>query len=77
MRHPHNTLITDNDIHHCGEVLNYVAGVFLGCNDGTTVAHNHIHDLPHHAVNLATNGFGRSLVEYNHIHHVTQEIDQH
>jgi len=26
-------------------------------------------------VNLATNGFGRVLVEYNHIHHVTQEIN--
>jgi hypothetical protein len=75
VRHPRNTRITDNRIHHCGEILNYVAGAFLGCSDGTTVAHNHFHDLPHHAVNLATNGFGRNLVEYNHIHHVTLEIN--
>ena len=74
-RHPRNTRITDNDIHHCGEILNYVAGVFLGCCDGTTVAHNRLHDLPHHAVNMATNGFGRNLIEYNDIRRVTLEIN--
>lgn len=44
--------VADNDIHHCGVINKFVAGVFLGLSDGTTVQHNAIHDVPHHAINL-------------------------
>ena len=75
VRHPKNTRIINNNIHDGGEVLNYVAGVFLGACDGTTVAHNRIHDMPHHGINLATYSFGRNLIEYNDIRRVTLEIN--
>lgn len=66
--------VTDNYIHHCGVFNKYVAGVFLGVSDGNLIAHNRIEYMPHHAINLGLNGFGRNVVEYNEIHHVTLEI---
>jgi parallel beta-helix repeat protein len=72
--HPLFCEITDNEIHHAGTILNFVAGIFLGTSDGCLVAHNSLHDLPHHAVNLASNGMGRNYVEYNDIHRVCLAI---
>lgn len=72
--HPLFCRVEDCHIHDGGDLLNYVAGVFCGVSDGITIAHNHIHDMPHHAVNLATNGLGRNYVEYNRIERVTLEI---
>lgn len=66
--------VTDNDIHHIGRIVNYVAGVFLGLSDSNQVAHNYIHDVPHHAVNLACNGLGRNYIEWNEIRRTCQEI---
>ncbi|MDX2227197.1 MAG: right-handed parallel beta-helix repeat-containing protein, partial [Verrucomicrobiae bacterium] len=72
--HPLGCRVEDCHIHHGGDILNYVAGVFCGVSDGIRIAHNHIHDMPHHAVNLATNGLGRNYVENNRIERVTLEI---
>ena len=72
--HPMFNEVTDNHIHHAGAILNYVAGVFLGLSDGNLIAHNSIHDMPHHAVNLGCNGLGRNYVEYNEIRRVCLEI---
>ncbi len=72
--HPMYNEVVDNHIHHCGVQLNYVAGVFLGASDSNIVAHNSIHDMPHHAVNLGSNGLGRNYVEYNEIRRVCLEI---
>ena len=66
--------LTDNEIHHVGAFINLVAGVFLGTSDGCRVAHNYFHDLPHHAVNLASNGLGRNYVEFNEIRRVCLAI---
>jgi len=66
--------VTDNYIHHCGFFNKYVDVVFLGVSDGNLIAHNRIEYMPHHAINLGLNGFGRNIVEYNEIHHVTLEI---
>ena len=60
-RHPVDNRVADNDIHHCGAINKFVAGVFLGLSDGTTVQHNAIHDVPHHAINLGSNGYGRNV----------------
>jgi len=65
--------VVDNYIHHCGTFNGYSAGVFLGVSDGTLVAHNRIEDLPHHAINLGVNGYGRNIVEYNAIRNVCLE----
>lgn len=66
--------VTDNHIHHCGILNKYVAGVFLGVSDSNLIAHNKMEHLPHHAINLGINGYGRNLIEYNEIHHVCEEL---
>ena len=73
-RHPVDNRVADNDIHHCGAINKFVAGVFLGLSDGTTVQHNAIHDVPHHAINLGSNGYGRNVLEYNDIRRACLEI---
>jgi parallel beta-helix repeat protein len=65
--------VVDNYIHDCGAINKYVAGVFLGVSNANTIAHNRIENLPHHAVNLGMNGYGRNVVEYNVIRHVCLE----
>jgi len=72
--HPMFNEVEDNHIHHAGALINYVAGVFLGVSDGNVIAHNSIHDMPHHAINLGSNGIGRNYVEYNEIRRVCLEI---
>lgn len=72
--HPQFNRIEDNHIHHCGALNKYVAGVFLGVSDGNTIAHNLIEDMPHHAINLGSNRYGRNLLEYNLIRRVCREI---
>lgn len=67
LRHPMYNRVEDNEIHHTGVYLNLTAGVFLGLCDSNIVGHNFIHDMPHHAVCMATNGLGRNIVEYNEI----------
>ena len=74
VRHPLYTRVEDNEIHHTGVYINYTAGVFMGLSDGTSVAHNYIHDVPHHAVCLSTNGLGRNLVEFNEIRRAALEM---
>ena len=73
-RHPVDNRVADNDIHHCGVINKFVAGVFLGLSDGTAVQHNAIHDVPHHAINLGSNGYGRNVLEYNDIRRACREI---
>ena len=66
--HPIFNEITDNTIHHIGLVDTYAAGVFLGLSNWNRVAHNDIHDVPHHAINLGNSRYGRNYIEYNRIH---------
>jgi len=66
--------VVDNYIHHIGVFNKYVAGIFLGVSDGNLVAHNRIEQVPHMAITLGVNGFGRNIVEYNEIHHAGMEI---
>lgn len=65
--HPIFNEITDNTIHHIGLIDTYAAGVFLGLGNWNRVAHNDIHDVPHHAVNLGNSRYGRNYIEYNRI----------
>ena len=66
-QHPLCNEVTDNEIHHCGVFQSWVAGVRLGLSDANRIAHNAIHHVPHHAINLGSNGYGRNIVEYNEI----------
>ena len=65
--HPIFNEVTDNTIHHIGLVDTYAAGVFLGLSNWNRVAHNDIHDVPHHAINLGNSRYGRNYIEYNRI----------
>ena len=65
--HPVFNIATDNTIHHIGLVDTYAAGVFLGLGNWNRIAHNNIHDVPHHAINLGNSRYGRNYVEYNKI----------
>lgn len=68
-KHPIFNRVEYNDIHHCGAINRYVAGVFLAVSDGNVVGHNAIHHMPHHAINLGSSGYGRNIVEYNDVRH--------
>lgn len=68
--YPEANEITDNDIHHCGVYDTYAAGISLGLCKDNWIAHNHLHDLPHHAINLGNNRLSKNTVEYNRIEHV-------
>jgi parallel beta-helix repeat protein len=72
--HPAYNRVEDNLIHHCGAINKYANGVFLGLSNMNTVAHNHLHHLPHVAVGLGNSGYGRNIVEYNEIRFVDLEI---
>ena len=66
-RHPMFNRVTDNHFDRSGAILYYTASVFSGLSNGNLIAHNNIHDVPHHGINLSTNGYGRNVVEYNDI----------
>ena len=71
--HPLCNKVTDNEIHRCGFFNKYAAGVFLGRSEANVIAHNDIHDLPHHAINLGNDGYGRNIIEYNRIQRAALE----
>jgi parallel beta-helix repeat protein len=72
--------ITDNHLHHLGEVFHSGVGVLLMHADHTTVAHNHIHHLCYTGISCGwVWGYGPSVsrdnrIEFNHIHDVGQKI---
>ena len=75
-----NNVITDNHLHHYGQVYPSAVGILLMNAEGTTVAHNHIHDGYYTGVSVGwVWGYGRSVsqgnrIEYNHIHHIGQGL---
>lgn len=60
--------ITDNHIHNNGVIDNFGAAIHIhGFNcDHNLIAHNYIHDQPHHAIYMSM-CFGRNIIEYNYI----------
>lgn len=73
---PLNNQVSDNHVHHTGISDKYSAAIFLGISEGNLIDHNLIEDVPHHAINLGNNGFGRNIVEYNEIHHPARELSE-
>jgi hypothetical protein len=77
----HNSynMITDNEIHHTGEVYHSGVGVMVGYEEFTEVSHNHIHHTRYSAMSVGwTWGYARTIgycnrIEYNHIHDIGQE----
>ena len=73
-KHPLFNRVQDNTIRRIGVLNKYVAGIFLGMSDGNIIGHNLLEDLPHHAINLSNNPWGRNIIEYNVIRRVCLEI---
>ena len=75
-----NNRITDNHIHHGGEVFASGTGVIIQHGSGNWVAHNHIHDLYQIGISLGwVWGYGFNVcrenrVEKNHIHHLGKGV---
>ena len=74
----HSHAVTDNQIHHLGEVYPPAIGVLILQSGTNRVAHNHIHHLYYTAVSVGwTWGYRESLcrgniVEFNHMHDIGQ-----
>ena len=73
-------VITDNHIHHLGEVYKPAIGVFVIQSGNNRIAHNHIHDLYYTAVSLGwtwgyqTSPCHHNIVEYNHLHDIGKGV---
>ena len=69
---PSGNLVTNNHIHHIGEIYHtYQPGVgFSGC--GNVCSHNLFHDAPHLVMSYSGNDH---VFEYNEIHHVCLTAD--
>jgi len=77
---PRNNQVLNNLIYNCGADYYGAVGIWAAFTDGTTIAHNLIHDLPYTGLSL---GFAwnanpttckNNRIESNHIHHVMKEL---
>ena len=68
-------VISHNHIHHCGILKKNCGGVQLfGINSiDNIISHNHIHHTSDKGM-VMQDGFGRFIVEYNHLHDIALEI---
>ena len=67
---PAHNEVTDSHIHHYSRwSKTYRPAVSIG-GVANRVAHNHIHDAPHNAIQLGGN---QHIIEFNDVHHVCQE----
>lgn len=72
--------VTDNHLHHLGEIFHSGVGVLLMHADKNTIAHNHIHHLYYTGISAGwVWGYGPSVskenkIESNHIHDVGQKL---
>ena len=66
--------ISDNHIHHCGEVYKHIGGVVLqGVRAGeNVVSHNLIHHMSRYGITMKNAG-RRNVIEYNHVHDTNLE----
>ncbi len=69
-----SNLISRNHIHHCGVIDKLGSGVYVfGLNSvDNVISHNLIHHTAHRGIVLGF-GFGRNIVEYNELHHLSLE----
>jgi hypothetical protein len=73
-------VITDNHIHHCGEIFHSGVGILSMHSAGNTIAHNHIHHMYYTGISVGwVWGYGPSVskenrIEFNHIHDIGQGL---
>lgn len=73
-----DNVIANNYIHRCAVLSFSCVGIWAGINEHLTIAHNEICDLPYTGISIGWSwdhkptAARNNIVEYNHIHHVTQ-----
>jgi hypothetical protein len=73
-------VISDNEIHHIGQIYPSAVGVLLREGNDNIIAHNHIHHTFYTGISMGWSwGYGPSasygnIVEYNHIHDIGQNM---
>jgi parallel beta-helix repeat protein len=71
--------ISDDHIHHLGNVFPPAIGVVIFQSGRNTVSHNHIHDLYYTAISAGwtwgytANQSKGNIIEYNHLHHIGKD----
>lgn len=74
----HSHVVTDNHLHHLGQVYAPAVGVLILQSGQNRIAHNHIHHLFYTAVSVGWNwGYQetpcrQNVVEFNHLHDIGQ-----
>jgi len=77
---PRGNRIANNLVRKCGLDDYGAVGIWVAFTDGTTVAHNLVHDLPYTGISV---GFrwdetpttcANNIIECNHIHNVLQKL---
>src|SRR5262249_6359084 len=73
-------VIANNHIHDGGLVYPGCVGIWVSIANGTTVAHNLVHDLPYTGIsvgwswNTDPTDARNNRIEYNHVHHVMKRM---
>lgn len=74
----HSHVVSDNEIHHGGQVYPPAVGVFILQSGTNRIAHNHIHHLYYTAISVGWNwGYQETpcrenVIEFNHLHDLGQ-----
>lgn len=68
----HHNRVTDNHIHHIGEIWKHGAGVYIHLGWDNAVAHNYIHHTSRHPIIITFNSAG-NVVEFNRLTHSNLE----
>ncbi len=80
LRRTGNNRVTDNHIHHGGNVFHSAVGILSVHSSGNTFSHNHIHDLYYTGISCGwVWGYAASVshsnrIEKNHIHDIGQGL---
>ncbi len=77
---PEEIVISNNHVHACGRVLAGAVGIWVGFAKGTSVEHNHVHDLPYTGISVGWQWNPRptpcreNRIAANHIHDVVRRL---
>ena len=75
-----NTHITDNHLHHLGQIYHSAVGILACHSSGNNISHNHIHDLYYTGISVGWVWGYKPItsvdnrIEFNHIHHICQGL---
>jgi len=75
-----NNQITDNYLHHLGQIYPSAVGILARHNSGNNISHNHIHNLYYSGISVGwVWGYGWSVswdnrIEFNYIHDIGQGV---